>query len=277
MRYQWSTFLTDYGTEDGFVAACHGVVARIAPATKILDITHAVPPQDVRRGATLLAQTVPYCPPAVHLGVVDPGVGTTRRGIVIVTAGGLLVGPDNGLLLPAADALGGVGRAFELAAPAYRLPSVSATFHGRDVFAPAAAHLSLGVPPEQFGPPATDLVRLPAPLAERAEGSVHTEVLGVDHFGNLQLAARPELLATLGVSPKRPVRLDSDGTGHTLAVGATFADVPVGGAVLIADSAGLLAVAVNGGSARERFGLGVGSEVTLTPVAAEGEPAGSAV
>lgn len=265
MRYQWSTFLTDYGTDDGFVAACHGVIARIAPATKVLDVTHAVPPQDVRRGATVLAQTVTYCPPAVHLAVVDPGVGTSRRGIVIVAAGGVLVGPDNGLLLPAAEALGGVSRVFELTAPAYRLPTVSATFHGRDVFAPAAAHLSLGVPPEQFGPRISDPVRLPPPLAELTNRGVRTEILTVDHFGNLQLAARPEQLATLGVSPARPVGWRHNGQDRTVVVGRTFADAPAGEPVLIADSAGQLAIAVNGGSAGERFAAVAGQEVVLFP------------
>lgn len=265
MRYQWCTFLTDYGTGDAFVASCHGVIAAIAPATKIIDVTHAVPPQDVRRGAAVLAQTVPYCPPAVHLGVVDPGVGTTRRGIVVATPGGLLVGPDNGLLIPAADALGGMSRVFELAAPAYRLSTVSSTFHGRDIFAPAAAHLSLGVPPEQFGPPVADPVRLPPPLADVADGAVRTEILAVDRFGNLQLAARPELLAGLGVSPQTGVTVRHGGADTAVRVGNTFADAPEGETVLIADSAGYLALAVNGGSARELFDATPGQQVSLRP------------
>jgi hypothetical protein len=123
----------------------------------VIDVTHQVPGQDVRRGAAVLAQTAPWLPPAVHLGVVDPGVGTQRRGIAVVAARGVLVGPDNGLLLPAADALGGVTAAYELADPAYRLGEVSATFHGRDVFAPAAAHLCLGLDPARLGPPVADL------------------------------------------------------------------------------------------------------------------------
>src|SRR6185295_570862 len=144
MAYDWITLTTDYGLADGFVAACRGVIARTAPQAQVIDVSHAVPPQDVRRGATVLAQVAPYLPAAVHMAVVDPGVGTGRRGIVLAAKEGMLVGPDNGLLLPAADALGGLEAAFELVAEEYRLATVSHTFHGRDVFAPAAAHLTLG-------------------------------------------------------------------------------------------------------------------------------------
>src|SRR4051812_37274190 len=152
MAYDWITLTTDYGLADGFVAACHGVIARTAPKAQVIDVSHAVPPQDVRRGAAVLAQVVPYMPPGVHMAVVDPGVGTGRRGVVVVAGESVLVGPDNGLLLPAAAALGGAKGAYELTAEEYRLPTVSHTFHGRDVFAPAAGHLTLGVPPAGFGP-----------------------------------------------------------------------------------------------------------------------------
>ena len=117
MSYGWVSFTTDYGTADGFVAAVKGVIAGIAPDARVLDVTHQVPPQDVRRGAAVLAQTAPWLPPAVHLAVVDPGVGTDRRGVAVVAGRSVLVGPDNGLLLPAASALGGVRAAYELAAP----------------------------------------------------------------------------------------------------------------------------------------------------------------
>src|SRR3954471_6189596 len=121
MTQRWISFTTDYGLRDGFVAACHGVIARLAPAVRVIDVTHEVPPQDIRHGAMALAQTVPFLPAAVHVAVVDPGVGTTRLGVVVVTDGGLLAGPDNGLLLPAAQALGGVRAAYELAEPSLRL------------------------------------------------------------------------------------------------------------------------------------------------------------
>ena len=158
-------FLSDYGLEDHLVGVCHGVIARIAPNARVIDLSHAIRPQDVRHGATLLAQSVPFLPRAVHLAVVDPMVGG-ERGMVAVEAGGqVLVGPDNGLLVWAAERLGGVERVHALKQRAYRLEPVSRTFHGRDVFAPAAAHLALGLPPGRFGRAVADPVRLPWPEA----------------------------------------------------------------------------------------------------------------
>jgi S-adenosyl-L-methionine hydrolase (adenosine-forming) len=257
----WVSFTTDYGTVDGFVAAVKGVLAGIAPEVRVIDVTHQVPPQDVRRGAAVLAQTVPWLPPAVHLAVVDPGVGTDRRGVVVVTERVLLVGPDNGLLLPAADALGGMTAAYELTEPAYRLPRVSATFHGRDVFAPAAAHLALGLDPARLGPPARELVRLPAPTVHIGPGVLRAEVLAVDGFGNVQLAASAADLAAAGV--EGPVTVG----GTEARVGRTFGDVPAGAVVVLADSAGYVAVAVNGGNAAARLGIGPGDELTVTATA----------
>ena len=160
MGFEWISMTTDYGVDDGFVAVCKGVIARLAPHVRTIDITHTVPPQDVRRGASVLAQTAPYLPPAVHLAVIDPGVGTSRRGLVLVAGGSMLVGPDNGLLVPAADSLGEIESGYELANPEYWLPSVSPTFHGRDVFAPVAAHLASGVPPDKLGPPVEPSTRM---------------------------------------------------------------------------------------------------------------------
>ena len=142
--YGWISLTTDYGTFDGFAAACHGAIARIAPEVRVIDITHHVPPADVARGAAVLAQTAPHLPPSVHVAVVDPGVGTARRGIAIGTPDGILVGPDNGLLIWAAEALGGIDSVVELANKDWFLGDVSRTFHGRDVFAPAAARLAAG-------------------------------------------------------------------------------------------------------------------------------------
>jgi hypothetical protein len=150
--YDNITFLSDYGLEDHFVGVCHGVIARIAPHARVIDLSHAVPPQDERQGATLLAQSMPFLPTAVHLAVVDPRVGG-ERGMVAVEAGGqVLVGPDNGLLVWAAERLGGIERVHALERRAYRLEPVSRTFHGRDVFAPAAAHLAARVVPAELGP-----------------------------------------------------------------------------------------------------------------------------
>ena len=161
----WISFTTDYGRRDGFVAACHGAIAKIAPAARVIDITHEIPPGDVARGAVVLAQTVGDLPTSVHVAVVDPGVGTARRPVALRAPGGLLVGPDNGLLIWAAEALGGVAEAVELRNPAWLAPKVTRTFHGRDIFAPVAARLAAGQPLSEAGPaidPA-DLVRLPAP------------------------------------------------------------------------------------------------------------------
>src|SRR5918912_2339961 len=154
MAARFITFLTDFGLQDDFVGTCHGVIKRIAPEVDVIDITHGIAPQQVMQGALVLANTLPYMPAGVHLAVVDPGVGGTRRPLALRDREGrLYVGPDNGLLLPAADRFGGVAAAHELANPEYALPQVSRTFHGRDLFSPAAAHLALGVSLGELGPP----------------------------------------------------------------------------------------------------------------------------
>jgi S-adenosylmethionine hydrolase len=252
MAYDWITLTTDYGLADGFVAACHGVIARTAPKAQVIDVSHAVPPQDVRRGAAVLAQVVPYMPPGVHMAVVDPGVGTGRRGVVVVAGESVLVGPDNGLLLPAAAALGGAKGAYELTAEEYRLPTVSHTFHGRDVFAPAAGHLTLGVPPAGFGPevdPST-LVRLPDPKVVIASQKLTSDVLSVDHFGNVQLAATVrDIIATGLLLPGASVRVRIGMHAVEATIGRTFDDVEPGEALVFVDSAGHVAIAVNQGFA----------------------------
>lgn len=263
MHYDWVSFTTDYGTSDGFVAACKGVIAGIAPSVRVLDVTHDVSPQDIRRGATVLAHTVPYLPPAVHLAVVDPGVGTARRGVVLVTRASLLVGPDNGLLLPAADALGGVVAAYELTEPRFRLAVVSQTFHGRDIFAPAVAHLAVGVPPADFGAEATDLVRLPEPRTVVSPRRLTSDIIGVDRFGNLQLAATEAELAAFGLRTGDHVRVRHNRSTVDGMVGGTFGDVPLGTLLVHVDSAGQVALAVNGGSAAEALG-GRSGDVTLS-------------
>jgi S-adenosyl-L-methionine hydrolase (adenosine-forming) len=280
VRYDWVSFTTDYGTADGFVAACKGVLGMHAPAVRVIDVTHQVPAQDVRRGAAVLAQTVPWLPPAVHLAVVDPGVGTDRRGVAVVTGRGILVGPDNGLLPPAADALGGVTAAYELADPAFHLPRVTTTFHGRDVFAPVTARLCLGLDPAALGPPVADLVRLPVPAVHIGPGSLRAEVLTVDGFGNVQLAAGAADLAAAGLAPadlaagdlitadlapagSGRVEGDAVGAPQRARVGRTFGDVPAGELVVIIDSEDLVGIAVNRGDAAARLGVEPGDEVIL--------------
>ncbi|MEV4762109.1 SAM-dependent chlorinase/fluorinase [Micromonospora chokoriensis] len=260
----WISLTTDYGLTDGFVAACHGVIARLAPAVRVIDVTHLVPPADVRRGAAVLAQTVPHLPVGVHVAVVDPGVGTARRGVALATPGGLLVGPDNGLLPDAATALGGVTAAVQLVEPRWLAGRVSSTFHGRDVFAPAAARLALGAPLAEAGPPVdpADLVRLPTPTLTVDDEGFAAEVVTVDHFGNVQLAAPARLLDPLPAA----LRVGAPGSEPTRPAvrGRTFADAPAGGLVVYVDSADLVAVAVNGGRAVDLLRMAPGDVLRVS-------------
>ncbi len=196
----------------------------------------------------MLAQSLPFSPVGVHLAIVDPGVGTQRRGVVVVAAdGAMLVGPDNGLLSPAADVLGGVADAFELTEASYRLEPVSSTFHGRDVFAPAAAYLASGVAPEDFGPRVDDLVRLDPPNVEVSDGMLRSDVVVTDWYGNVELAATAADLERSGLSGD--VTVSTKGETFAARIGRTFADAADDGLVVYAASAGLVAVARNGGSA----------------------------
>jgi S-adenosyl-L-methionine hydrolase (adenosine-forming) len=267
-RFRYLSFLTDYGLEDGFVAACHGVSAQIAPGTDIIDVTHLVPPGDVRRGAAVLAQTVPYLPPAVHVAVVDPGVGTERRGVAIAAAGALFVGPDNGLLSWAVTAAGGAERAFSLINPALWLDRVTPTFHGRDIFMPVAAHLAAGTDLAEAGQeidPA-GLVALPA-LEHRVRGSTaEGEVLTVDRFGNVQLTITGADAAGIGARPGGHVRLRTGRRRLTVPYRETFGAVPASELVVYTDSAGLVSIAVNGGNAAQRLGLPPGALVSIEVV-----------
>ncbi len=263
--YDWISFTTDYGEADGFAAACQGVIARIAPTVRIIDVSHQVPAQDVRRGAGVLAQTVPWLPPAVHLAVVDPGVGTSRRGICVLAGSSVLVGPDNGLLLPAADILGGPGEAYELENPEYWLSTVSATFHGRDVFAPVAAHLCSGVEPAKLGRAVRveSLTRLPVPVVAVGVARVEAEVQAVDGFGNVQLAATAADLAASGLLRGSSVAVHLHRTARRALVGSTFGDVGHGDLVVYVDSADHVAIAVNGGSAAAALNVGAGDTILV--------------
>jgi S-adenosylmethionine hydrolase len=242
--YGWISLTTDYGTFDGFAAACHGTIARIAPAVRVIDVTHHVPPADVTRGAAVLAQTAPHLPTSVHMAVVDPGVGTARRGIAIGTPGGVLVGPDNGLLVWAAEALGGIDEVVELVNKDWNTGDVSRTFHGRDVFAPAAARIAVGAALAEAGPavPVDEIVRLPDPVVTIGDGWIEAEVLTVDRFGNVQLAATGPSLSGLGSE------LTINGN-VSARLGSTFQDVDAGDVLVYEDSAGRVAIAVNRGRA----------------------------
>ncbi len=259
------TFLTDFGLEDGFVAACHGVAMRIAPAMPIIDITHLVPPGDVRRGAAVLAQTVPAMPPAVHVAVVDPGVGTTRRAIAVQAMGGILVGPDNGLLSWAVTALGGATRAVLLRNEALWNRPVSATFHGRDIFMPVAARLAAGMELGQAGPDAdpADLVLLPPPRSRMLDREAEGEVLSVDRFGNVQLSIPSAAAAELGIAVGGSMIIRCNRRELSAPYLETFGAAAPGDLIAYTDSAGLISLAVSSGNAAERLSLPPGARVRI--------------
>ena len=255
-------FLTDYGRSDGFVGICHGVMARIAPDARVIDLTHSVPRQDVLRGAVELARSMPYMPTdAVYVAVVDPGVGSDRGAIATAAGAALLVGPDNGLLSLAWEELGGVESAVEIQNPRVVLAPVSRTFHGRDIFAPAAAHLAAGMPLEDLGP-AVDpdtLVRLDVPGPMVAEGAVGARVTATDGYGNVQLNATERDLDDAGVAVGRVLVVN----GRRVPRAGTFAELPEREPGLIVDSDGYLAIVVNHGNAAQMLGLAAGDVVVM--------------
>jgi hypothetical protein len=267
-HFRYLSFLTDYGLEDGFVAACHGVSARIAPHADLIDLTHLIPPGDVRRGAAVLAQTVPYLPPAVHVAVVDPGVGTARRGIAVAAGDSVFVGPDNGLLSWAVTAAGGAARAFSLTNRELWLSRVSPTFHGRDIFMPVAAHLATDAELAAAGAEIDvgDLVTLPAPERIVRDFTAAGEVLTVDRFGNVQLSITGADAAQIGIKPGGIVLMRLGHRQLTLPYRDTFGAVPAGELVTYADSVGLVCLAVNGGNAAQRLGLPPGARVSITAI-----------
>lgn len=270
------TLTTDFGTADGYVGAMKGVILSIGPDVRLVDITHDLPPHDVRRGAFVLLSVIPYFPPdTVHLAVVDPGVGTERRAIAVATAHGFLVGPDNGLFTYVL-AEAGEWTAVELAGGRYALPQVSSTFHGRDLFAPAAAHLATGLPLERLGPHVSDPMFLPLPRLQAAEGAIEGEVLYVDRFGNVvtSIGRLRWEGRMLGLEPAFGADVP------LLRIAASKAEVSVGGAVLrgirraygevapgepvaVVGSVGFLEVAVREGNAARRLQVAPGEPVTV--------------
>ena len=260
------TFLTDFGLQDDFVGTCHGVIKRIAPEVEIIDITHGIEPQQVLQGALVLANTLPYMPEGVHLAVVDPGVGTDRRAVVLRGEDGrLYVGPDNGLLVPAAERLGGIVGAFELTNPAYRIDPVSHTFHGRDIFAPAAAHLARGLDPSELGPPLdpVTLVRLDLPEPEIGARRIRGRVLYVDRFGNVQLNLTTGHLEQVGIVPGKRLELELALERYYAVAARTFADARPGDIILYEDAYGNVAVAISRGNAAEMLSLRAGDELRI--------------
>jgi S-adenosylmethionine hydrolase len=260
------SFLSDYGTLDEFVGVCHGVMLRIAPDVRIIDLTHEIAPHDTRAGGLALARAVQYVPEGVVLAIVDPGVGTDRRAVAVEVEGGFLVGPDNGVLAPAVAMLGGARRAVSLTNEAYQLPAPGPTFAGRDVFAPAAAHLVTGVDLADLGDDLDPALLQPGllPLTHHGDGAVHAEVLWVDRFGNVQLNVDPEELAALGLGPGDIVGVRIGDAERSARWVRSYADAGPGELALLVDSYGLVCLALDRRSAAADTGLSPASAVTLS-------------
>jgi S-adenosyl-L-methionine hydrolase (adenosine-forming) len=260
------TFLSDYGLQDDFVGLCHSVIARICPEAKVIDLTHGVARHDVLGGALILGGALPYLPVGVHLSVVDPDVGASRRAVAIRLADDrILVGPDNGLLSLAAIQAGGVVEAVEIAHSKFRLEPVSATFHGRDIFAPVAAHLAAGAALAEAGDPCDPegLVRLSLPEPEMADGVVTARVLYVDRFGNISLNVGHPDLAAFGFKLGRAVALETPAGDIQLTYARTFADVGEGEPLAYEDAYRRLSIAISHGNAAARLGVATGDELRV--------------
>jgi S-adenosylmethionine hydrolase len=259
------TFLSDYGLDDEFVGVCHAVIARIAPEARIIDLTHGIPRHDVRSGALALRRALPYAAPGVHLAVVDPEVGAERRSVALRTVeeDRLLVGPDNGLLSLAAARFGGAAEVVEIGRSALRLEPVSATFHGRDIFAPVAAALASGTALADAGDPLDpdELVTLDMPKARVEDGVLVAHALALDRFGNVMLDVEHGELSESGLRLGRPVVVNDEPAHYA----STFADVPAGALLLYEDAYRTLALAVNRGSAAEHLGVRIDDELRIAP------------
>ena len=263
LRYGTVSFLSDYGLDDGFVGIVHSVIASIASEVRVIDITHGIAPHDVRAGGLALARAVEYLNPGVVLAVVDPGVGTDRRAVALEVGQGssVLVGPDNGLLAPAVALVGGASRAVELTSPDHRLSAVGATFAGRDVFAPAAAHLCRGVPLADLGPEIDPASLVPGvlPVSRPGPDGLEAEVLWVDRYGNCQLNLGPDDLNGLGPA----LQLVIDGEVRAAETAAAYDAISPGRLGLVVDSCGLVSVAAPRQSAAAELGLTEGATVGI--------------
>ena len=270
------TITTDFGTRDGYVGVMKGVIAGIAPDVPCIDITQEIPPQDVRSAAYVLWTALPYFPPeSIHVVVVDPGVGTARRPIAARTPWGTLVGPDNGVFSYVWEAAPPT-RIVELTNPVYRNVAVSSTFHGRDIFSPAAAHLARGVPLDEFGPELTGPVRLPAPALTMTESTVAGEVIYIDHFGNVitsigRLVWDGVLLSLDPAFGDAPAGVINAGRVRVIAAGRdlgpvrrTYGEVEPGEPLALVGSEGLLELAVNRAHGAQVLGLQIGDRVEIS-------------
>jgi hypothetical protein len=265
-RFHCLTFLTDYGLEDAFVAVCHAVAYQIVPDVHITDITHLVPLGDIQRGAVVLAQAAPYFPPAVHVAVVDPGVGTARRAVAVLAGDSVFVGPDNGVLSVAVAAAGGPARAVALTNSALWRDGATATFHGRDIFMPVAARLAAGMPLDEAGDPVdlASLVSLPQPRLRLSGGTAQVEVVTVDRYGNVQLSLPGARAPGAGLVPGTAVTVAWADQRVTVPFVTTFGDVGAGELLCYRDGGDWVALAAAGGDAARRLGLRPGMTMTLS-------------
>jgi S-adenosyl-L-methionine hydrolase (adenosine-forming) len=253
------TLTTDFGLRDGFVGVMKGVILGICREALMVDVTHEVAPQDLLEGALVLEEAWRFFPPgSIHLAVIDPGVGSARRALALAAGGHYFVGPDNGLFTFALA--GGEWSAVSIEAPAYRRSALSQTFHGRDVFAPAAAHLAAGIALERLGPAVTDPVRLALPGSRVEDGALIGEVLGADRFGNLLTSVPADRVADLAARGELIVELGERNLGAPV---ACYADGPAGVPTPIIGSAGRLEIFVRGGSAQALLGAPRGLVVKL--------------
>lgn len=264
------TFLSDYGEEDEFAGVCRAVIRQIAPDAPLIDLTHGIGRQGIRQGALALANALPFCPPGIHLAVVDPGVGTQRRAVAVtsIEEGRFLVGPDNGLLWPALERFGGAARAIDLSASPFRLEPVSNTFHGRDLFAPVAAHLALGArleeAGEKFDPAELTPLELPAP--EVSEGRALAHALLSDRYGNVSLDLDAAAAAEASLQPGGRFEARAPDGRWEGTWAPTFERVGRGDLLLYENASGRMTLAVNGGSAAGLLDLEPDSEVELRPL-----------
>lgn len=259
------TFVSDYGIADEFVGVCHGVMARIAPGAQVIDIAHGLPRHDVRAGALMLRRSLPFMPAGVHLAVVDPEVGTRRRAIALRTAeeDRILVGPDNGLLSLAAQRFGGAIDAVDVSRSHHRLDPVSATFHGRDIFAPVAAALAAGAELLEAGDPidADEITLLHMPMAMVEPEGLVAHAVSFDRFGNITLDVEHQELTGTGLRLGRQVHVNDRAAQYAV----TFSDVGAGELLLYEDAYRTLALAVNRGSARDVLSVALDDTLTIRP------------
>ena len=263
-RFDTISFLSDYGHKDEFVGVVHSVIRSIAPHVAIIDVTHGIAPHDTRAGGLALARAANYLCPGVVVAVVDPGVGTQRRAVAIEVGDGAsyLIGPDNGLLAPAVGLVGGATRAIELTSQDHRVPLAGgATFDGRDVFAPAAAHLCNGVSLEELGEDIDTASLVPGvlPVSHQDGDELLAEVLWIDRFGNCQLNVDPVDVDRFG-STMLVVMPNTEKIGMRT---EAYDQIPTGRAGLMVDSSGLLSLAIARGSAASEFDLAEGDEIRL--------------